>query len=138
MLDIARIQVSHHLHVFQSISRRKKFPADIQVERIGVAANHLPSTYPFLAAAGLATQSDDVLFESSDNGLSDEDDAEDDTIQPERLKLSNKQLVEAMSDVKKFRNLYLGMTKKAMSAYEACGKVNSVIRLKADLAALAL
>jgi hypothetical protein len=73
------------------------------------------------------------LFESSDNGLSD--DADVDT---GRLVLSNKQLAEAMSDVKKFRNLYLGMTKKAMSAYEACGKVNSVVRLKADLAALAL
>jgi hypothetical protein len=43
-----------------------------------------------------------------------------------------------MSDVKKFRNLYLSMTKKALLAYEACGKVNSVVRLKADLAALAL
>jgi hypothetical protein len=43
-----------------------------------------------------------------------------------------------MSNVKKYRNLYLGMTKKAMMAYEACGKVNSVVRLKADLTALAM
>lgn len=82
----------------------------------------------------MISEKDDVLFESSDNG---EDDDEDD-IDSNRAVLSNKQLVEAMSDVKKFRNLYLGMTKKAMSAYEACGKVNSAVRLKADLAALAM
>jgi hypothetical protein len=111
-----------------------------QVERIGVSAGHLPSAYPFLAPTGLASQSDDVLFESSDNGLSDDDDDEQtgDEGQSDRARLSNQQLVDAMGDVKKFRNLYLGMTKKAMSAYEACGKVNSVVRLKADMAALAL
>jgi hypothetical protein len=81
----------------------------------------------------LIAETDDVLFESSDNGEDSEDD-----IDSTRAVLSNRQLVEAMSDVKKFRNLYLGMTKKAMSAYEACGKVNSAIRLKADLVALAM
>lgn len=129
LLDIARVQVNPpSLTVFR---------LTYQVERIGVSVGHLPSAYPFLPPSGLAMQTDDVLFESSDNGLSD--DGHDAEIAAHaRPTLSNRQLVDAMGDVKKYQNLYLGMTKKAMLAYEACGKVNSVVRLKADLVALAM
>ena len=52
--------------------------------------------------------------------------------------MSNKQLVQAKNDAEVFKELYTTLTKKAILAYEACGKVNSIIRLKTDLAALAL
>ena len=52
--------------------------------------------------------------------------------------MSNKQLVQAKNDANVFMELYTTLTKKAILAYEACGKVNSIIRLKTDLAALAL
>lgn len=67
---------------------------------------------------------------------------DEDTTQGEepvpRQAISSLQLVEAMGDVSKFRNIYLTLTKKAIVAYEACGKINSVLRLKADIAGLAL
>ena len=78
---------------------------------------------------------DDVLFESSETGsLPDEGEKES----YPRQQMSNKQLVQAKNDAKVFRELYTTLTKKAILAYEACGKVNSIIRLKTDLAALAL
>jgi hypothetical protein len=106
-----------------------------QVERIGVAVGHLPDTYPFAASTALLTATDDVLFESSETG-SQPDEAETET-QP-RPQMSNRQLVEAKTDAQKFRDLYISLTEKAIAAYEACGKVNSIIRLRTDLAALAL
>ena len=109
----------------------------MQVERIGVASGHLPNVYPFTQSSTLVVSSDDVLFESSDDGMDGEKPAQSDEI-PARKMVSSKQLVEAMADVTKFRTLYLTQTKKAILAYEACGKINSVIRLKADLAGLAL
>lgn len=109
----------------------------LQVERIGVACGHLPDVYPFSQTTTTVITSDDVLFESSDNGLSDSGDAHSDGIAA-RPSMSNPQLVEALADVQVFRNLYLNLTKKAIMAYEACGKANANIRLKADLAGLAL
>ncbi|CAD6587142.1 MAG: hypothetical protein TREMPRED_004669, partial [Tremellales sp. Tagirdzhanova-0007] len=111
--------------------------ARVQVERIGIASGHLPNVYPFIQSSALVLSSDDVLFESSDNGMDDDKPAQFDEVPP-RMTISNRQLIEAMGDVTKFRNLYLTHTKKAILAYEACGKVNSVLRLKADLAGLAL
>jgi hypothetical protein len=55
-----------------------------------------------------------------------------------RPSLSNDQLVDAKANGTNFRSLYLSLTKKAMMAYEACGKVNSMVRLRANLAGLAL
>ena len=109
----------------------------MKVERIGIASGHLPNVYPFIQSSALVLSSDDVLFESSDNGMDDDKPAQFDEVPP-RMTISNRQLIEAMGDVTKFRNLYLTHTKKAILAYEACGKVNSVLRLKADLAGLAL
>lgn len=51
---------------------------------------------------------------------------------------TNSKLAEAIQDAAKLRALYTSTTKAALAAYEACGKVNSGIRLKVDLAALAL
>lgn len=81
------------------------------------------------------TPTDDVLFESS--SVDGSDPADEEAVAP-RAGISNHQLTEALGDVQKFRGLYLALTKKAILAYEQCGKANSVIRLKADLAALAL
>ncbi|RXK36754.1 hypothetical protein M231_05989 [Tremella mesenterica] len=108
--------------------------ARVQVERIAVSAGHLPDIYPFSPTQPLVTAQEDVLFESSDAGISDSAQADDHP----RPVLSNQPFIEALADETKCRNLYLTLTKKAIMAYEACGKVNSVIRLKADLAALAL
>lgn len=105
------------------------------MERIGVAVGHLPNTYPFAASSALLTVADDVLFESSETGsLPDEGEMEPHS----RQQMSNRQLVQARDDAEVFRELYTTLTKKAIMAYEACGKVNSIIRLKTDLAALAL
>ncbi|KAK1926038.1 trafficking protein particle complex subunit 10 [Papiliotrema laurentii] len=109
--------------------------ARTQVERIGVAVGHLPDEYPFAPSSTPAPVNDDVLFESSDNGLSDG--PGDDTPSP-RSSLSNQQLLAAIADKANFQALYTTLTKRTITAYQACNKVNSVIRLKADLAALAL
>lgn len=105
------------------------------MERIAVAAGHLPKIYPFVPASALNQYSDDVLFESSDNGLSES--GESDTPHS-RPTLSNRPLVEALGDQTKCLKLYLTLTKTATKAYESCGKINSVIRLKANLAGLAM
>nr|XP_031863557.1 uncharacterized protein CI109_000809 [Kwoniella shandongensis]KAA5530629.1 hypothetical protein CI109_000809 [Kwoniella shandongensis] len=115
-----------------SLTRRLR---ENEVERLGVSSGHLPNAYPFQPPSAPLPSSDDVLFESSDNGMSDDGDPQPPSKRPS---LSNKQLLEAISNTESFRSLYLGLTKKAVQAYEACGKVNSVIRLKADLAAVAL
>ena len=105
------------------------------MERIGVAVGHLPNAYPFAASSALLTAADDVLFESSETGsLPDEGEAE---THP-RQQMSNRQLVEAKNNDSIFRELYTSLTDKAILAYEACAKVNSIIRLRTDLAALAL
>ena len=107
----------------------------VQVERMGVAVGHLPNAYPFAASSALLTVADDVLFESSETGsLPDEEQ----TQAHPRQQMSNTQLVQAKNDIEVFRDLYMTLTKKAILAYEACGKVNSIIRLRTDLAALAL
>jgi len=85
----------------------------------------------------MVSTSDDVLFECSDSGVDNDDNAKVDE-PASRGTVSNRQLAEAMADVIKFRNLYLTLTKKAIIAYEACCKANSVLRLKTDLAGLAL
>ncbi|KAK4686207.1 trafficking protein particle complex subunit 10, partial [Tremellales sp. Uapishka_1] len=110
--------------------------ARVQVERIGVSAGHLPNIYPFSPSTTLVSASDDVLFESSDNGLSDKED--ENVASHSRPSLSNRQILDAQGDRGKFQTLYLSLTKKAVTAYEACGKVNSVIRLKANLTGLAI
>jgi hypothetical protein len=127
LLDIARVQVRLPFAPHKS--------SDDQVERIGVAVGHLPNAYPFAASSALLTVAHDVLFESSETG-SLPDEGEKETYP--RQQMSNKQLVQAKTDAKVFRELYTTLTKKAILAYEACGKVNSIIRLKTDLAALAL
>ncbi|WWC85913.1 uncharacterized protein L201_000783 [Kwoniella dendrophila CBS 6074] len=122
--------------------------ARIQVERIGVSSGHLPPIYPFNPASSpypTLAEEEDVLFESSSNGLSDDEElqhtslkAKQRDLNDEKPELSNEQLVDAQKDKANCRALYLGLTKKTIKAYESCGKINSVIRLKADLAALAL
>ena len=99
-----------------------------------MASGHLPNTYPFASSSGLALASDNVLFESSDTDSADGDTSDP----PSRPTLSNQQLLDAMKDAKTYREMYSHLTRKAISAYEACAKHNSVVRLKADLSALAL
>lgn len=84
-----------------------------------------------------------MLFESSSVGSKDEADDENGSHAQhsskfERGRISNVQLLDAMAAINRFRALYLALTKKATMAYEACGKINSVVRLKADLAGLAM
>ncbi|WVF66156.1 hypothetical protein IAT40_000896 [Kwoniella sp. CBS 6097] len=115
--------------------------ARIQVERIGVSAGHLPPIYPFNPASSpYPSTAQELLFESSSNGLSDDEELAHSPqhAQEKRPVLSNEQIIEAQQNESNCRALYLGLTRKTVKAYEACGKVNSVIRLKADLAALAL
>ncbi|WRT63733.1 uncharacterized protein IL334_000656 [Kwoniella shivajii] len=116
--------------------------ARIQVERIGVSSGHLPPIYPFNPASSPypSTIQEDVLFESSSNGLSDDEELQHtpQSASEQRPILSNEQLIDAQQDEGNCRALYAGLTRKTIKAYEACGKVNSVTRLKADLAALAL
>lgn len=132
LLDIARVQVSISHDMFTSVEIHL---THIKVERLGVAAGHLPDEYPFAAATALLEPTDDVLFESSETGSNPD---QPDTEVYKRGEISNTQLIEAKRDAVKFRTLYTNLTKKAILAYEACGKVNSVVRLKLDLAALAL
>lgn len=118
--------------------------ARIQVERVGVACGHLPDSYPFKPASALVGQTDDVLFESysaaseSEHGGEGGHEVEVHAMPSARQHLSNRQFVDAMADQTKFRNLYLSLTKRNIQAYEACGKVHSIVRLKADMVALAL
>ncbi|WWD09044.1 hypothetical protein V865_007164 [Kwoniella europaea PYCC6329] len=121
--------------------------ARIQVERIGVSSGHLPPIYPFKPGSspyGNLAEEESVLFESSSNGISDDEELQHTPItsthptSEERPVLSNEQLIDAQRDQDNCRSLYLGLTNKTIKAYQSCGKVNSVIRLKADLAALAL
>nr|XP_019014675.1 uncharacterized protein I206_00759 [Kwoniella pini CBS 10737]OCF53456.1 hypothetical protein I206_00759 [Kwoniella pini CBS 10737] len=120
--------------------------ARIQVERIGVSSGHLPPIYPFNPATSpypKLSEEEDVLFETTSNGLSDDEELQhtpsnNQGSPTERPELSNEQLIDAQKDQNNCRSLYLGLTQKTIKAYGSCGKVNSVIRLKADLAALAL
>ena len=110
--------------------------ARVQIERVGVGCGHLPNQYPFASSILLSmSEAEDVLFESSENGSVIQ---EDHNAVMERASVSNGQILQAMEDQNRFLDLYLHLTKKAISAYEACGKGNSVIRLKADIAAVAL
>ena len=111
-----------------------------------MATGHLPNIYPFAPTSGLILQSDDILFDTSDAGMSDNGDrkvsmdgaARKGQTDSVRAGPSNAKLVEAFKDAAKLRALYTASTKTALAAYEACGKVNSGLRLKVDLAALAL
>jgi hypothetical protein len=125
LLDIARVQVSRFT---------VDFP-DVQVERIGVACGHLPNEYPFSPPSTHSQSSDDVLFESSDAGLSDTTPSSPSSLRP---LISSLPILEAISNPQSLHNLYLNLTQKTIAAYEACGKTNSIIRLRADLAGLAL
>lgn len=102
-----------------------------------MACGHLPNTYPFSPSSALIQPTDDILFESSDAGLSDTDDLSSPTTLS-RPQLSSPAITEAMANPKNLQNLYQILTKRAIAAYEACGKRNSIIRLRADLAGLAL
>lgn len=133
LLDIARVQVSYPIlspdYTPHELTR-------CQVERLGVAAGHLPNEYPFAAAAALlGPPDDDVLFESSETGSNPD---ESEIVPDKRGEISNTQLIEAKRDPVVFASLYVNLTKKAIMAYEACGKINSVIRLNTDLVALSL
>lgn len=105
-----------------------------------MACGHLPDSYPFSPSTMIIPQSDDVLFETFDADDSEVPEAASTGTAPSRPRstISNQHLLDAKSDPGRFRNLYLTLTKKAIQAYDACGKANSVIRLKADLVALAL
>lgn len=107
--------------------------ARVQVERIGVGAGHLPNRYPFQPTATVTPAADDVLFEdSAENG-----DAKEPAETKPRPPLTNRTIIYALESPEAFKALYEDLTRSALSAYEACGKLNSAIRLKVDLAALA-
>lgn len=101
--------------------------ARVQVERLGVAVGHLPDRYPF-------SRSKDLTPES----LQSEEGANDETSSNSRASLSNKTITAAIESKEKFLELYKKLTNEALDAYQACGKGNSAVRLKADLAALAM
>ncbi|TXT05006.1 hypothetical protein VHUM_03826 [Vanrija humicola] len=107
--------------------------ARVQVERIGVGAGHLPDRYPFQPTAIVAAPPDAVLFEDSAENGDGRTPAE---IKP-RPTLTNRTIIYALESPEAFKALYADLTRSALSAYEACGKLNSAIRLKVDLAALA-
>lgn len=101
--------------------------ARVQAERIGVDVGFLPDRYPFKAATAL--KNSDMLFNKPVDG---------NTPKHADRPLSNQVFVEALKSKDTFIRLYIDLTNQALQAYEACGKVNSAVRLKADLAALAL
>lgn len=101
--------------------------ARVQAERIGVVVGFLPDRYPFKSAAAL--KNSDMLFKKTVDG-----DAPKFADRP----LSNPVFVETLKSKDTFTQLYIDLTNQALQAYEACGKVNSAVRLKTDLAALAL
>jgi hypothetical protein len=107
-----------------------------------VATGHLPNSYPFSPLSGLITQSDDVLFDTSDAGISDNGEyrmsGEGKPSGARRAGPSSPILAEAIADPAKLKALYRSTTATALTAYAACGKVNSGLQLKVDLAALAL
>lgn len=109
--------------------------ARIQVERIGVATGKLPDRYPFKAAVDVADADDDVLFASSETGSVVNPDAEPASPRPT---LSNQTFVDAIKNTEVYLTLYEELCRRALQAYQACGKINSMIRIKTDLAALAL
>lgn len=108
--------------------------ARVQVERIGVASGLLPREYPFKQTKTLSPGGEEVLFESSDSGSA----AGDGDQGPSRPLISNTTILSALDDRTAFLSLYEDLTRQALTAYEACGKGNSMVRLKASLAALAL
>ncbi|WVQ80318.1 hypothetical protein IAT38_002423 [Cryptococcus sp. DSM 104549] len=111
--------------------------ARIQVERLGVAAGHLPNTYPFQPPSAPIPTKDDVLFEGSSSASSSASPPASPRTAPTRPPLSNQVLLDALSDPQNFTSLYTALTQKSLTAYEKCGKLGSAVRLKADLAALA-
>lgn len=101
--------------------------ARVQAERIGVEVGFLPDRYPFKSATAL--KNSDMLFSKPVDG---------DAPKYADRQLSNQVFVEALKSKETYTRLYIDLTQEALKAYEACGKVNSAVRLKADLAALAL
>jgi len=103
--------------------------ARVQVERIGVATGHLPDIYPFSRIKDLAPMPKTPIGEDG---------------QPipkhagARPPLSNRTFVAALESQEAYLELYSKLTTDALEAYSACGKGNSAVRLKTDLAALAL
>lgn len=102
--------------------------AHVQVERIGVATGYLPDQYPFRRTKSLFPPPK-VPLGSDDKPL------ETSTTMPP---LSNQTFIAALGSREAYLDLYSKLTTDALEAYAACGKVNSAVRLKTDLAALAL
>jgi hypothetical protein len=102
--------------------------ARVQVERIGVESGHLPDQYPFRRTRNIAKLKTGLGADGSDIQHSPGS-------QPP---LSNQTFVNALESQEAYLELYSKLTTDALEAYSACGKGNSAIRLKADLAALAL
>lgn len=75
-----------------------------------------------------------MIFESSETGS----DAGEGDPGPPRPVISNATIVAALNDKETYLSLYEDMTTQALEAYQACGKGNSIVRLKADLASVAL
>lgn len=108
--------------------------ARIQVERIGVATGKLPDRYPYKAAVDVADADDEKLYAASETGSIVNPDAEPASPRPG---LSNQTFMDAIKSEEIFFNLYEDYSRQALQAYQACGKVNSMIRIKTGLAALA-
>ncbi|BEI79882.1 hypothetical protein CcaverHIS002_0104110 [Cutaneotrichosporon cavernicola] len=108
--------------------------ARIQVERIGVATGKLPDRYPYKAAVDVADSDDEKLYAASETGSIVNPDAEPASPRPV---LSNQTFMDAIKNEEVFFNLYEDYSRQALQAYQACGKVNSMIRIKMGLAALA-
>ncbi|CAK9779681.1 hypothetical protein CC85DRAFT_273697 [Cutaneotrichosporon oleaginosum] len=109
--------------------------ARIQVERIGVATGKLPDRYPYKAAADVSEADDEKLYAASETGSIVNPDADPASPRPA---LSNQTFMDAIKNEEVFFNLYEDYSRQALQAYQSCGKVNSMIRIKTGLAALAL
>lgn len=108
--------------------------ARIQVERIGTATGKLPDRYPFKAAMDVADGDDERLYASSETGSVADPDTDPASPRPT---LSNQTFVDALKSTEVYFNLYEELCRQALQAYQACSKVNSMIRIKSGLAALA-
>lgn len=108
--------------------------ARIQVERIGVATGKLPDRYPYKAAVDVADADDEKLYAASETGSIVNPDAEPASPRPA---LSNQTFMDAIKSEDLFFNIYEDYSRQALQAYQACGKVNSMIRIKTGLASLA-
>lgn len=111
--------------------------ARVQIERIGVMTGNLPNKYPFQPILSLDGKLSEISLKDEDEAQPQSTPKNKDSPLP-KPPLSNEVLVGALQSQESFLQLFANLTEQALAAYEACGKVNSAVRLKTDLAALSM